>query len=104
MGEEKNERGREKREKRKEREGVFTRKRLERKKKRRKQRNDARRTEEKKEGGVEKGRKRERKIKHQGQDPHTTARMPAGNQSLTLAKSLPLACPPPKSRGFQALL
>ena len=55
-------------------------------------------------GGVEKGRKRERKIKHQGQDPHTTARMPAGNQSLALAKSLPLACPAPKSGGFQALL
>ena len=33
--------------------------------------------------------KKERKIKHQGQDPHTTARMPPGNQSLTLAKILP---------------
>ena len=79
-------------------------KRLERKRKRRKQRNDARRREEKKEGGAEKGKKRERKIKHQGQDPHTTARMSTGKESLTLVKSLPLTCPPPNSWAFQSLL
>lgn len=48
--------------------------------------------------------KKERKIKNQGQDPHTTARMPPGNQSLTLAKSLALTCPPPNSGAFQSLL
>ena len=57
-----------------------------------------------KRGGAEKGKKRERKIKHQGQDPHTTARMHTGNEILTLVKSLPLACPPPNSRAFQSLL
>ena len=30
--------------------------------------------------------------------------MPTRNQSLTLAKSLPLACPPPNSGSFQSLL
>lgn len=30
--------------------------------------------------------------------------MPAGNQSLTLAKSLALTCPPPNSGAFQSLL